>query len=201
MLVKPQQKHRDKIFYNNLLLICAIAAIVFFWNAISLCGDTAIKTYEPNYLNENTTFGPIVIDKKPRIFKIKANFFGRMSSSYLTAEVQDEDGETLYEMGKDFWHEEGYDSEGYWSESDSDLSAYLTFKDKGTYQLQFSTDEGNMKDISISIKEIKKSYVPFYMFGSLLLFIVLIVFYLLNRQWVHEKAEMINEKLEEMSDD
>lgn len=201
MLVRPQQKHRDKIFYNNLLLICAIAAIVFFYNAIILCGNTAIKTYEPSYLNENTTFGPIVVDKNPRIFRVKANFMGRMSSSYLTAEVQDEDGETLYELGKDFWHEEGYDSDGYWVEADSNLSAYLTFKDKGTYQLQFSTDEGNIDNISIRIEEIKKSYVPFYMFGSLLLFIVLIVFYLLNRQWVHEKAEMINEKLEEMSDD
>lgn len=201
MLVRPQQKHRDKIFYNNLLLICAIAAIVFFYNAIILCGDTAIKTYKSYYLNENTTFGPIVVDKNPRIFKVMAGFEGLLSSSYFTCEVQDEEGETLYELGKDFWHEEGYDSEGYWSESERYLSAYLTFKDKGTYQLQFSTEEGNMKDIFIRIKEIKKSYVPFYMFGSLLLFLVLIAFYLLNREWVHEKAEIINDKLEEMSDD
>ena len=201
MLIRPKQKHKDKIFYNNLLLICAIAAIIFFCNAMSLCGDKAIHTYEPNYLNENTTFGPIVVDTNPKIFKVNAYFDGNMSSSYLTTEVQDEDGETLYELGKDFWHEEGYDSEGYWSESDRYLSAYLTFKDKGTYQLQFSTEEGNINNISISIKEIKKSYVPFYMFGSLLLLLVMIIFYMLNVQWVNEKAAIINEKLEEMSDD
>ena len=201
MLIRPKQKHINKIFYNNLLLICAIASIIFFCNAMSLCGDKAIHTYEPNYLNENTTFGPIVVDKKNKIFKIKAYFYGNMSSSYLTTEVQDEDGETLYELGKDFWHEEGYDSEGHWSEYDRYLSAYLTFKDKGTYQLQFSTDEGNIDNISISIKEIKKSYVPFYMFGSLLLLLVMIIFYMLNVQWINEKAAIINEKLEEMYDD
>lgn len=201
MLVNPQQKHRDKMFYNNMLLICAIAALVFFYNAMVACGSIETKTYNPTYLKENTIFGPIEVLKYPKMYRVDAHFTGQQSTSYLTVEVQDEEGETLYELGKDFWHEEGYDADGHWSESDSNLSAYLTFKEKGKYQLQFSTEEGNIDNIFLTIKEVPKSYVPFYMFGSLLLLVVMIAFYILNMQWVNEKAEWLNEKLEDMAEE
>ena len=67
---------------------------------------------------------------------------GSNKSVYLSGEVQDADRDTLYEFGKEMWHEDGYDSEGYWSESDRDMKASLSFTELGTYYVQFNSEYG-----------------------------------------------------------
>ena len=200
MLIRPQQKLRDKLFYNNLLLVVVIFSIICFITSLNLQASTSVgrTDYE---IREGMTYGPIKIDKQPKIYKITADFRGNNTSTYLSGEVLDEDKDTLYEFGKDLWHESGYDSEGYWSESDDRMTAYLTFKEKGTYYIQFNTEEKNMRNIDITIQLVKGSYVAHSQFGSLFLLIAMIIFFMLNKQWVCEKLAVINEKIEEMSDD
>ena len=81
------------------------------------------------------------------------------------------------------------------------MVTYLTFSEKGTYYIQFNTDEKNMRDISIKFKPVNGSYVPHLQVWFLFLLVAAIAFCLLNHRWLQEKCVIINEKLEEMSDD
>ena len=229
MLIKPQQKHRDKLFYNNILLILTIFSVICFWTATQIAST---KSYEgivcdgkimPQSLSEpyeGTILGPINVNNKIKMFKIKADYYGNNSSTYLIGEVLDENKETLYEFGKDMWHESGYDSDGYYSEGITNMITYLTLKEKGNYYIQFSQEpdysvtsledilkEQNtnttkkMENIHITIEPVKKSYVPHVKAGSLILLLVIILFCFLNWGWVKATNVKINEMIEEMSDD
>lgn len=200
MIIRPQQKLKDKLFYNNLTLIVVIFSIICFVTSM-LLQSTFYYNKTMNYLNEGEIFGPIKVKNKPVICKIMAHFSGENTSSYLSGEVLDENQDTLYEFGKDLWHESGYDSDGYWSESDRKMTAYLTFKDKGTYYIQFNTDEKNMYNISVTIQLVRNSYVAHSKAGTLALLLAMIVFYLLNASWINEKMSIIDDKLADMSED
>lgn len=200
MIIRPQQKLKDKLFYNNLTLIVVIFSIICLITSM-LLQSTYYYNKSVNYLNEGQIFGPIKVKNKPVICKIMADFSGNNTSSYLSGEVLDENKDTLYEFGKDLWHESGYDSDGYWSESDRKMTAYLTFKDKGTYYIQFNTDENNMYNISVTFQLVKNSYVAHSKAGTLALLLAMIVFYLLNASWINEKMSIIDDKLADMSED
>ena len=122
-------------------------------------------------------------------------------SLYFSGEVLDEDKDTLYEFGKELWHEDGYDSEGYWVESDNKMQAYLTFSEEGKYYIQFHTEENAMSSVGLKITVKKGSGIPYFMVGFWLLIIVYCFFILLNKAWVSEMMYKLNDALEEMSDD
>ena len=113
----------------------------------------------------------------------------------------DKDKDTLYEFGKDLWHESGYDSEGYWSESDRKMTAYLTFGEKGVYYIQFRTDENSIRDINITIEHQRGSYIAHFKVGTLFLLIIMIVGYFINTEWINTKVKIIYEKILEYADD
>lgn len=200
MLIRPQQKLRNKLFYNNLCLIVTIFCIVCLITSIYLQNTVKVGRTDAS-LREGMIYGPIVIKKDPKIYRVRASFYGNNSNSYISGEVLDEDKDTLYEFGKDLWHEEGYDSEGHWSEAERDMSAFLTFSEPGTYYIQFRTDENNIQNIGISLALVKGSYVAHFQYGVLMLLLVTAIFWFFNGFWVKEKFVQINEKLEEMSDD
>ena len=199
MIIRPKQKLLNKLFYNNLMLIVVIFSIICFWTSINIQNGTKISRVDQN-VREGQIYGPIKIDKKPKIYKVKAHFDGMESSSYISGEVLDEEKDTLYEFGKDLWHETGYD-DGYYDESDRDMVAYLTFSEKGTYYIQFNTEEKAMSNFSITLEQMKGSYVAHLQAGALVLIFVLILFYFLNMKWVNKKCCAINEALEEASED
>lgn len=200
MRIRPQQKLRNKLFYNNLLLITVIFSIICLLTSIIL-QSSAYTNQTINNLKEGHTFGPINVKNKPIICKVIAQFHGDNTSSYISGEVLNEDKDTLYEFGKDLWHESGYDSDGYWSEADRKMTAYLTFKEKGTYYIQFNTDEKNIHNISVTFRLVRNSYVPHSQAGTLVLLLAAIIFYTLNAGWVNEKMSTANETLAEMSED
>ena len=200
MIVSPKQKKENLFFYNNLMLIVTVFCLVCFFTYYNVESQTIAKrTYS---LDEGSTYGPIVVKKgQPKICKIKSAMYGDNQSIYFSGEVLDEEKETLYEFGKDLWHESGYDSEGYWSESDRNMEARLAFTEPGTYYIQFHTDENRMNQIGLEIVVKKGSGIPHLMMGTDLLLLVIIFFILLNREWVAENLEKLNDALEEMSDD
>ena len=200
MLIRPQQKLRDKFFYNNIIFIVIVFCITCFITSIMLQHEGTKKQVVSN-VKEGQIFGPIKVTNKPKLYKVTVTFQGDNSSSYVSGEVLDKNKDTLYEFSKDLWHESGYDSDGYWSESERNMVTYLTFSEKGTYYIQFNTDEKNMQSIAITFKPVKGSYVPHLQVGFLFLLIAAIAFYLLNKQWVQDLCVIMNEKLEEMSDD
>lgn len=200
MRIIPQQKLRDNLLYNNLCLIVCIFSILCFATAIFLhSGNVKTKTF--TNLSEDAVFGPIKVDKKSQVYQITAHFMGDNSSSYISGEVLDEDQDTLYEFGKDLWHESGYDSEGYWSESDRKMVADLTFSEKGTYYIKFNTEENSMKFLKITVQLKRGSYVAHLEAGTLFLLFVTLCWCAINKKWVKEKLVILNDKLEELSDD
>lgn len=211
MKIDPQQKLKDKLLYNNLCLIVSIFCIVCFITSMFFQNSVARKQ-EYYTLQEGAIYGPIKITNKKQIYRITATFSGNNSDTDLSGEVLDEDKDTVYEFGKDLWHETGYDSDGYWSEDDRKMVADLTFSEKGTYYIQFSGDGySNLKtdprkvslipNISLKMELMKGSYVAHLQVGSILLLIIIFIFWGLNKDWVNSKMSVLNEKLEEMSDE
>lgn len=201
MKVNPTLRLENTIFYNTLCLIMAVFCITCFWTSLQMEYKTvANRNY--NYLQEGSLYGPIKVKKgQSKICTIKANFSGDNTSTYLSGEVLDEDKDTLYEFGKDFWHESGYDSDGYWSESERNMKADLTFSEEGTYYIQFNTENNSMYNISVKIEVKKGSGIPHLMMGTIVLIILSVLFFLKNRLWLEEFADKANDALEDMCDD
>ncbi len=200
MIINPNLKKENLCFYNNLMLIVTVFCVIFFWSYFSAEYQVIAKKFYT--LNEGSTYGPIVVKKgQTKICRIETDLHGNNLSLYFSGEVLDKDKETLYEFGKELWHEEGYDAEGYWSESERHMAANLTFSEPGTYYIRFHTDENLMHNIGMTIKVKKGSGIPYLMIGTYLFIIVLIFFILLNRAWLFEEFENLNDLLEEMSDD
>lgn len=201
MKVNPTLRLENNIFYNTICLIMAIFCIACFWTSMNMENKVVnSKTY--NGLQEGSIYGPIKVKKgQSKICTIKANFYGDNASAYLSGEVLDEDKDTLYEFGKDFWHESGYDSEGYWSESERNMKADLTFSEEGTYYIQFNTEENSMYNIGIEIQVKKGTGIPHLMMGTIILILLLFIFYFNNRDWIAQFADKANDVLEDMCDD
>jgi len=211
MKIDPQRKLKDLIFYNNLSLIVCMFCIICF--VTSMFFQNSVKQERTDYtLKEGAIYGPIKITNTKQIYRIIATFSGSNSDTYISGEVLDEDKDTVYEFGKDLWHEEGDDSDGHWSEDDRKMTADLTFSEKGTYYLQFGSDtDSNLANdpnklnfipsISITMELMNGSYVAHLQVGSIILLLVIFIFWFLNREWINGKMAVLNEKLEEMSDE
>ena len=173
MRIYPQRVLQDRLLINNVCIIVCIFCLLCFFTALSQ-QNAKTKEYQYGTLpKEGILLGPIEVDKKSQIFKVNAHFSGSNTSTYISGEVLDKDKDTLYEFGKDLWHEEGYDSEGHWSEAERNLSAYLTFSEKGTYYIKMMAEEGAAGNISVSISRQKSSYVAHLEVGSIFFMLML----------------------------
>ena len=211
MIIDPKKKIRDLYFYNNLLLMVIVFCIACFVTSIFLEYGGQTRSYSGT-IRSGQTFGPIKIEKnKPKIYIIKSSFWGDNSSTYIIGEVLDENKDTLYEFGKDLWHESGYDSDGYWSESDRNMQVKLTFSEPGTYYIQMGEEKGigtgsysrfktRSSGSSLQIISARSSGIPHLMMGGYFLLAALIIFVGLNPKWVGEKLAALNERLGEMND-
>ncbi len=212
MIIDPKKKIRDLHFYNNLLIIVVIFCITCFITSISLENGGQTKSYSGT-IKQGQLFGPIKIEKnKPKIYIIKSSFYGDNSSTYITGEVLDENKDTLYEFGKDLWHESGYDSDGYWSDSDRNMQVKLTFSEPGTYYIQmgeetetssyrsYNAPSNTASGSSLQIISARSSGIPHLMIGTYFLLGAIFIFIFLNPQWVGERLEGWNERLGEMGD-
>lgn len=196
MIINPQNKLKENLFYNNICLIVCIFCIICL--ATSIFYENSLKKEQGFFnLKENSLYGPIKITNQNAIYKITAHFNGIRTSTYISGEVLDENKDTLYEFGKDLWHEEGYDSEGHWSESDRYMYVYLTFSEKGTYYIQFRTEEGLMQNISLKFQLLNGSYVAHYEIGTIFFILILIMFYITNTHWIHTKFNELKEAFED----
>ena len=193
MIINPNEKKETNYFYNNIMLIVSIFCVICFATYFNVSSQSvASKSYS---LDEGSIYGPIVVKKgQTKICCIEPKMWAQNRSLYFSGEVLDEDKDTLYEFGKELWHEDGYDSEGYWVESDNKMQAYLTFSEEGKYYIQFHTEENAMSSVGLKITVKKGSGIPYFMVGFWL-------FILLNKAWVSEMMYKLNDALEEMSDD
>lgn len=196
MKINIQEGLKKLLFYNNIcLIVCIFCAVCFFTSNFLIHSYQKQKVYE---IQQNGLIGPIEVTNKSVIYKINVYFSGRLSSKYISGEVLDENEDTLYEFGKDLWHEEGYDSDGHWSESERRMKVYLTFSEKGKYYLKFYTDKMNMDNITITISRLVASYIPHLGIGMIFFIFLLIIWLKMNKEWIKPKIDIINDKLMDM---
>ena len=191
MKINPQQARRNLLFYNNICFIIVCFSILYFFTSI-LLGFLGVKTMY--YSSNNSLFGPIEVGRNNQIYEITAKFRGSNSSTVFSGSILDRDKDVIYEFEKELWHESGYDSEGYWSESDDYVKIPITFPRNGTYYIEF--DNVNVNSIYVNISKKTYSNIPHLKFGSIFLLITLIVWIYLNLDWVKIKLEEMEENIE-----
>lgn len=203
MKIDPQRKLKNRIFYNNLCLLVSVFCIICF--ITSMFFQNSIKHQKTFYnVKENAIYGPIKISNTKSVYRIIATFTGMDSDTYISGEVLNEDKDTVYEFGKDLWHEQGYDSDGHWSESDRNMTTDLTFSEKGTYYIQFSSDDNAGRTIipaiNLTIETMNGSYVAHLQIGAIFLLIVICIFCFSNTEWVKEKLTELDKMLAGISE-
>lgn len=198
MKINPSLKKINTIFYNNLCIIALAFVVLCFWSCIDCLKN--VKPISSSYdIKNGQIIGPIKVTKKPVIYQLEADFYGDNSSLDFSAEVLDSNKDTLYEVGKDFWHESGRDSEGYWSESDSKMLARLNFYNIGTYYIRFVVNSQNTgKTLKVTIKKpTSGSYVPYFILGFWLFFISIFAFIGNNFDWIKAILARMNDSMGE----
>lgn len=182
MKINPNLKKLNTIFYNNICIILLSFVILCSLTCMFYTNKSDVISRAYNTSN-GQIMGPITVKNKPLIYQVEAYFSGSNTGIDFTLEVLNSNKETLYEVGKDLFHESGYDSEGAWSEASRKVVAHLSFYESGKYYLKFGP--GN-KDrlIEVTIKKPHGSYVPYFIMAFWLLLISLIAFIGNNFEWL-----------------
>ena len=155
-------------------------AILCFLTAYYMNGNRDVLVNESVTLSGGEV-GPIQVDKKNSVYALYAQHkVGYGKWSYVSAELLDQKKNYLFSFGKEFWEERGYDSDGAWSESDTEMSSKFTIKERGTYYIRLKSENGPYVDSAIRVKIVKKrgSSLPHMVAGIIALIIGVIYYYL-----------------------
>ncbi len=98
---------------------------------------------------------------------------GSQSEALEDIDISPDPVESL-SVGGDFWHEDGYDSDGYWQESETRIRNSFLLDDPGKYHLYlelYSQNPRNPGAIRITIEEGVRSYRYYVM--ALVFFIIM----------------------------
>jgi len=82
-------------------------------------------------------YGPYKLSKKGAIYRVDAKMaVPKNTSIYCEISLLNKDKETELGWDGDFWHEEGYDGDGHWEESNRSKSAFFVVQEPGTYYIE-----------------------------------------------------------------
>ncbi len=172
------QKDQNKTDLGKVALTLLAFAILFLATgfALSTTSNVAKGTYQIN-----DAIGPIEVSSDYTVYNVDVS--GRLPDKswlYLELVLQDSNKDYLFSFGKELWRESGYDSEGAWSESESDFSQKITIPKKGTYFLAItgdtSTSTGSSNgSVQVRVEKQLASALPHMWIGILLLIIGLIL--------------------------
>ena len=160
------------------MIIIAFSMICFITSLAM--GQTRGKSIYKTFPSEGGLVGPITIEKDSTVAEIKFGQdlpYGAWSS--ISGEVLDENQKFLYNFTKELWAESGYDSEGGWSEKDTNGSTKITFKKKGTYFLKIVTETslGVRNQVTARIDQKRGSSLPHLIAGIFSLIIGIILYF------------------------
>lgn len=157
-------------------VLCIISA---FW----LDSPLTEKTY---VLPENgQKIGPYEVTDNSAVYEFKLYQDLELNSwSYLTLELLDQDSSYIYGFGKDLWHEDGRDSDGYWRESNLDYNIKCTIDKKGVYYFNVLSElsrENMGTIIRFKVSELRGSSLAFY-WQALFSLVIAIIINEINRR-------------------
>jgi hypothetical protein len=94
---------------------------------------------------EGVRFGPFRLDPKNRVHRLEVNGQMRESSVWVSGVMETAEGDEFFNAQGDLWDETGYDSDGYWHESDLSASTNFVVTKPADYfvRLYAERDTGN----------------------------------------------------------
>ena len=205
MRINPKQKKSNLLFFNNIALILISVSLIFLMSSCNYYMSPQKKVYNGTLSTDKEIKIPINIHRNTEIYLVKAEFFGKNANIDISGEVVNEDDDTLYEFDKELYHESGYDSDGYWSESSGDLVARLVFDKKGKYFIKLSDASIYRNDknqaAKITVSKINGSYIPHLVAGIWILLAGFILFYYKNAEYVNSLFYSVGETVSEYGEE
>ena len=116
--------------------------------------------------------GPIEVNYPGEVYEIDMS--GGLPTNHWTfieIEITDNFDNFLFSIGKELYHETGYDSDGQWTEYVNHNQTKITFPEPGLYYLNFYSDSKVRKrttHLSVKMKRYRGSSVAFYSLGVVL---------------------------------
>ena len=157
-------------------LLMGFAALSLFTAfVLTLFGGDQILT--KSVPARNTTLGPLKITEASTILDVKvtqALSLGAWSDVNIT--LEDAREKPLTGFGDEFWHQQGYDAEGYyWNQSKGRYRTRIVVDKPGTYYLGVSVDDnlarprGSDNPITVRVARGGFSYIPHFAAGLIAL--------------------------------
>lgn len=145
--------------------------------------DDAVEPGEQYPMLSYAIVGPIEVTSDGQVLQVGIDASLPVNSwNFVEGEVLDANKGYLFSFGKELWHEDGTDEDGYWNEADRSYQMKITIPVKGIYYLNIKTEGDKTPDeIYVTIDRAVGSSIPHMIFGILTLAIGLIANEILNR--------------------
>ena len=142
MPVKKDQKKSANNLTKIMGVLIAFSMVCFLTSCfMNMNADSVIKE---SISISGGEIGPIEVNKNYSVYNVHVEkYLGNNSWSFIGGDVLDQDKNYLFGFGKELWKESGFDSDGPWTEQDSDLNIKITFNKAGIYYLRFNDDSNN----------------------------------------------------------
>ncbi len=138
-------------------------------------------------VNKETVLGPVNNKKANTVYLVKVyQNLGNRASNYIGVDILNANKEFLFAFGKELWWEEGYDSDGRWTEGTKNVEMKITLKDVGEHYFRVSPD-GSAGGMHVTVEQRRGSSLPHFTMGivSIIAGIGLLIY--INRETLGEK--------------
>ena len=180
---ETKQDQNKKSPSNDITKIIGILIAFSMFCFITSCfmnmnADSAIEKNIPTTGGE---IGPIEVSKDYSVYNVHVEkYISNNSWSFVGGDVLDQDKNYLFGFGKELWKESGFDSDGSWTEQDTDLNIKITFNKAGIYFLRFNDESSNsttlqqsnsLSDIQVTVSPKRGSSLIHFILGCISLII------------------------------
>ena len=151
--MQKTEKQNQKKSSNNISkiigMLIAFSMLCFITSCfMNMNTDAVIKKGIPLTGGE---IGPIEVNTDYSVYNIYIEkHLSNNSWSFVGGDVLDQDKNYLFGFGKELWRESGFDSDGPWTEQDTDLNIKITFNKAGTYYLRFNDESSSTTTSAIN---------------------------------------------------
>lgn len=160
-------------------------AIGLYYDQIVFQQNYQVITEEQYRPYDNIQPNPTPINQQPehQLGPIEVNYPGEVYEidmlsklpvnhwTFIEIEITDNFDNFLFSIGKELYHETGFDSDGKWTENINQNQTKITFPETGLYYLNFYSNSKVRKrttTLNVNIKRYRGSSVAFYSLGVVL---------------------------------
>ena len=161
---KTDKKKQSKDITRIIGILIAFSILCFITSCfMNMNTDSVI---EKSISVTGGEIGPVEVSKDYSVYNVHVKKYIRNNSwSFVGGDVLDQDKNYLFGFGKELWRESGFDSDGPWTEQDTDLNIKITFNKAGIYFLRFNAEsEGtrisSFDSVSDSLSDLQVTVSP-----------------------------------------